>query len=182
MVLSDLKELKMKGVPVSVYSDRYDIECFSFGFITNIDNDFVYINHITPNGEQDGLVLRKIKEIFKIEYGGEYENKLINLYKLKKQEHKSYFDKSLSDGFNSLIRYIVKNKIIVTIAFGDIDNYSEATGFIERIENEKIYIKEVSFDARILGNLIINKNDILKLNCDTKEESDISLLFESNSM
>lgn len=178
--INDMKNLKLQGTLVSIYTDRDDMDRFSCGYIEDIDDEFVYINHVTSSGENDGIVVRKNAEILKIEYEGEYERRIERLYKLKEQEHKKYLNSNSNCKIRSLLSYAKDNGLIITVAIGDSDEYTETTGLIEKLQEGKIFISQISFYGESVGMSIIKEEDIYKINCDTQDEEDILLLLKDS--
>jgi len=183
--INDLKDLKSKNLPVSIFTEKYNEENFSCGFIADIDDDFFYLNHISPNGTEDGVIARRIEDIYRIEFEGEYEKRLEKLYSLKKQDHKKYKainrEEKTKDVLESYLEFAKNNNLIITFASGNEENFSEFTGNIVKFEIEEIHLRQVSFYGEIMGNILFKRADIIKFDYDTLDEKDIFLLLQENS-
>lgn len=177
VLLKDIKELKLKNIPVSIYTDRYDLESFSVGYIAAIEDPFIYINHISTRGEEDGMILRRIEDIFRIEYDGSYEKKLERLYQLKEQSHTKYLTKSKTNLFNAFLKNIQKHKWVITLKVGDMENFIDVTGLIQQVKEGKVYMTELTYDARVGGTVIVPIHEIYTVHCDTEYDKDIHLLY-----
>lgn len=179
-LLKDIKELKLKNRPISIYTNRYDLESFSVGYIAAIEEPFIYINHISTRGEEDGMILRRIDDIFRVEHDGPYERKLERLYQMKEQSHGKYLAKSKSNLFNAFLRNIQKHKWVVTFKVGDMENFIDVTGVIEQVKEGKVYMTELTYDAHAGGSIIVPIHEIYVMRCDTEYEKDIHLLYNSD--
>lgn len=60
---------------VSLFCNRNDTEQHLTGFIGKVNDSEVLIYHITNCGYYDGYILKRIDDIFRIDYEGEYEKK-----------------------------------------------------------------------------------------------------------
>lgn len=68
---------------LSLYTNKEDTERFSVGYILGLCEKYCIIALISPSGLYDGYRVIDINEIYKIEYGGDYEKKLKKLYDIK---------------------------------------------------------------------------------------------------
>lgn len=180
LLTKDVKELKLKNKTISIYTDRYDLESFSIGYIAAIEEPFIYINHLSTRGEEDGIILRRSDDIFRIEYDGPYEQKLERLYRLKEQKHRKYLPKTKGKLFNAFLRNIQKHKWVVTLRVGDMENFIDVTGLIEEVKEGKVYMTELTNDAHACGSVIVPIHEIYVMRCDTEYEKDIRLIYNSD--
>lgn len=163
---------------VSVFTDWTNKTKCSVGFIYTYDKNTVVIQHLTCDGEEDGYAWRKIEDIYRIDLCGKYEVKLKKLYKFKNQKHCELFS---NIKFNSNLLQIIycaeeKSKIVeVSI---DIDNEQELiVGFINCIIEDKIIeIYRVDDYGELDGATIINIEDIISLNFDSKDSKNLLIL------
>jgi len=173
---NELKNLSAKGIIVSIYTNRIDPEVFACGYIMGVDKRYVYIKHITPGGEEDGIVVRRIEKIYRIEYGGNYENRIGKLYKLKKQTHEKY--NLVIGDLDNLLLLSKEQELIMTISIGS-EGEAEITAIVHSVKDEKIYLCIVNINGEKDGEAIIFRNDIESINCDTRDEKDLRLLLNS---
>lgn len=94
-ILSVLKRSHEESLMVSVYSDRNEPEGFSAGFIDSLSAEQFVLKHVTPEGIQDGYIIRRTEDVFRVDAGGEYERRLELLYTLQKQRHEDFITGSV---------------------------------------------------------------------------------------
>lgn len=176
--VKDLKEAQELKRTIEIYTDRDNMESFCFGFINSIDEEYVYINDITQDGEEDGMTVRRLSDIYRVEYGGYYEIRLEKLYRIKKQSHEEF---PSYDSFDKFLKAMKLSKSIVTISIGTYDNNIEASGIIENIDGEKIYLLELSGIAHRRSIIVLDKKDIYSISYGSKTEKNIQLLLDNPS-
>lgn len=64
---------------VCVYTCDSEISKFLYGRIIFIDNEFFALYMLTPNGENDGILVKKISCITYVEMDGQYDEKMKKL-------------------------------------------------------------------------------------------------------
>lgn len=168
------------GSVVSVFTDITEKQKCSVGFIESFDNDFVLIRHLTMNGEADEYALRKIENIYRIGAGGIYENKLRKLFCIKKESFNIIPYNFDSDNilFN-LIFYAKDFKKILEISIDENNEQELIVGLVKSITNDgNIILDKINNYGEYDGIAIINIDDIIDLNCDSKDSRDILLLLE----
>ena len=64
------------GEIIAVYSDRSTPNASSVGYVKRVAGGLVLIDSLTPGGGADGTVVRRLRDIFKVEVGGVYHRSL----------------------------------------------------------------------------------------------------------
>ena len=157
---------------VSFYDDVSDSEKHYTGMINAFDETVVLISHANARGEYDGYILKRIDDIFRIDFDGKYENKIKNLYNIKKQNHKLRIDNS-DEIVNHILQYAIDNRLIVRF---EIDN-NIIIGFIKSIFDNIIKVKQLDDYGDVLCNTIINIDEVDTISVDTDYEQDIKTLY-----
>ncbi|MEG1193480.1 MAG: hypothetical protein RSG50_09685, partial [Clostridia bacterium] len=75
------------GEVLCIYCDNANTNTFSAGIIQDSDEAFVLINHLTPDGDYDGYMLRRIDDIYLIESNNKYALSLCKMYAQKEKKH-----------------------------------------------------------------------------------------------
>lgn len=175
-----LKEEIKENRIVSIFSDYNNMEKCTVGFIGNFDDDFVLIKCVNTNGEEDGLAIRRVDNIFRIDIGGEYESKLQKLYRLKGEKHNIYLDKNSDNVFNQILGYSISNNKVLEISIDENNEQELICGTVESInDNGLIKIKKINFYGYDDGVTFIDVDDIVTLNCDSNDAKDLFLLNKS---
>ena len=173
-ILNKLTQLQKNNIVVSVYTNEYNTNKFSTGFIYGLSTEYVILAHIESGGMYDGYSAFKLDEIYSLEYDGDYERKILELYTIRKQRH----GKISMDGSNpisNLLDFAFSNNYVITIELHD-SNLNDVQGVVEKIEEEVIIIKSINEFGKNSGKKIVNINHITHIFCDTDTEIALRLL------
>lgn len=172
-----LNELIKANKVVSIFSDYDNKEKCTVGFIKGFDDVYVLIICIDVNGEYDGIALRKLDCIYRIDFDGIYETKIYRLYELKNEENCEFlFNKSI-DVFSQLIKYAVSYDKVMEISIDEDNEQELIVGTVNSYSEDKIvYIKKINSYGENDGITVIDKQDIVTLNCDSRDARDLQLL------
>lgn len=166
------------GDMLCVYIDDKKTESFCFGRLDYADDKFFLINEISPKGLEEGIVLRKIESIFKIEKDSQYCNDMKFLMQSNNTEFKKYDFKNEKLVYQ-VLRYALKNKLVVTLFYGA-EKY-KVTGFPLEIDNDfckLVVIDDYGYEYEEQS--IVYLNDISGIDCDNEKEKRLKLLHELN--
>lgn len=119
--------------------------------MSEVDDDYVLIAHISDRGLYDGFILRELADIQHIETGGEYEEMIGKLYKLKKQSHRKLNIKETPCLMDALLEHCCKEKLFIAIKFLP-DDESSIRGALQ--EAGDVLIIQRYFNAGIKDALV----------------------------
>ena len=171
-----LEKFKMEKKVVSIYNDLSDTRMCWTGFVNEVDDDYVLIEHISENGFYGGFCLYEIGGIFNIEQGSSYEKRTSKLYKLRRQSHPS-LSLDMSNGLlEALLNYVKNERIFISINLIE-DDSCPPTGLIEEIDEEFICLKKFKNSGKENGVSYIKKADIYQLFVDSLPEQNLALLY-----
>ncbi len=179
-ILSVLNRSHKDGLMVSVYSNRYQPEMCSVGFIDSLSAGQFIMKHVTPEGIYDGYIIRRIEDVFRVDVNGEYERRLELLYNLQKQKHQDFFKKKANQKPNLFKESLViaqKKKLIVTICIDETDSQDNIVGFVKDVNPNGITISRISSNGLDDGESTFLIEDVIKINCDSSDERIIKLLY-----
>lgn len=180
-MIDNVKEILNKLIKankvVSIFSDYDNKEKCTVGFIKGFDDVYVLIICIDVNGEYDGIALRKLDCIYRIDFDGIYETKIHRLYELKNEENCEFlFNKSI-DIFGQLIKYAISYDKVIEISIDEDNEQELIVGTVNSYNEDKIvYIKKINSYGENDGITIINEQDTVTLNCDSRDARDLQLL------
>lgn len=168
---SKLSSIMKNGELVALYSDENNTENFMVGYICRMKDNKIMILNVGIHGEYDGFTGIYADDIFRIETGSKYLNKIELLRNFNTDEFK--YDEC-EDIFCSLIKMGVDNGKIVAFANEDGE---EIRGFV--LDNSKtINIQEIDEYGEVDGENIIKIEDVCKITVDDVECRDIKKLYE----
>lgn len=159
---------------VSLFCNRNDTEQHLTGFIGKVNDSEVLIYHITNCGYYDGYILKRIDDIFRIDYEGEYEKRIQMLYEYRNQAHREIdtFDDDNDQIFFSLLDFAIENDYIVSLEFEN--NY--VSGIVNGYSDDVLYLSIVDDMGKEDGISIINIDDVLTVDVDSDEEQILKIL------
>ena len=181
---SNIKRLlircKEENLLVAIYSNRNEPDNFSAGFIEALSEEQIILKHVTSNGLYDGYVVRNLGDIFRIDYNGLYEKRLLNLYQLQKQKHlESFLENKINKNSNLFYETLVaarKHKVVVNICIDVTETQESIIGWVTNIQGMEVTISKISFEGLDDGESIFDIADIIKINCDSDDEKVMGLL------
>ncbi len=145
------------------------------GFVENYNDSEILISHISPRGCYDGFVLKRIEDICRIDYGGEYEKKIERLYHLKRQKHSLI---NLTDPeeeiFYSLLDFAKQSDYIISLELEE----TRISGFVNGYVDDIIYLDVVNDYGTENGISIIKATEVLTVAIDSDHEQDLKLLAQ----
>lgn len=156
---------------VSLYLDKDETCSHLTGYIYNYNDSEILVAHMNPRGEYDGFVFEYVCNIYRIDYDGEYEDKIKTLYKLKKQSHPQ-IENFESGILPTLLNFAKNNKLLISIEMDD----NSVIGFVDRFDNNRIRIETVNDYGSYSGITVMSLGEIETLVVDTDFEQDLKLL------
>lgn len=154
----------------SFYFNKEDNCAHLTGFIHAYNDNELLIAHITPRGEYDGFVLNKMTNLYRVDYDGNYEKKIQQLYKLKKQSH-PIVQCNKDEIFVSLLKFACENEYLITL---ELENDS-VTGYVDEYE-DFISLQVLDENGGKNGKCIIDIDEVVTFSCDTDYEQDLKIL------
>lgn len=178
-----MKQSIGEGVIVSIFSNRNQPDKCSVGYVAKISGDEVLINHVTTTGLNDGYVVRKLKDVYRIDINGQYEKKLHGLYTLQNQIHKELIKKEMSDDLNLFEEVLIESQkdiLIVNICIDESEEQDSIIGYVNSVDDKEVVISRISENGLSDGESVILIDDIVKINCDSTDERILKLLHQRN--
>lgn len=171
-----LLKLQKQNKNVSIYCCD-DNNNFIYGKILSVnDSEFALLMY-TPSGNYDGIIVKSIDEIIRIEYDGQYEQKM-QKFMLRNIDAESY----CIDGFlitNSILELSLKLNKIVSIELLK-SGYDDVVGFVDEICDNKCTVKLVDEYGYEDGYSFILISDITQVMLDGERENLLQKLWQIN--
>lgn len=180
VIIAALKRSLNEGVMVSVYSSHIEPDKCSIGYIDLISSEHFIMKHVTPDGKSDGYIVRKIEDVFRVDFNGEYEKNLELLYRLQKQQHQQFVKNNKIEEINLFEETLIfaqKNNLVVTICIDETENQDDIVGFVKNINVQGVTISRISLNGLEDGETSVFIEHIIKIDCDTIDEKKYMLLF-----
>lgn len=169
-MLKFLKQVCDDNRCVSIYSNSNDMSKFIYGRIISVNEDYIAIYMISPDGDFDGILVKQVDEVVRVEVGGQYDEKM---KKLLLSCELPAFDHIFCDNFfESLLQVAVKTKKIVSIELMN-SGYDDVVGYAEELNRETCTIKQVDSYGHSDGVSIIAIDRISQISYDSQNEQRI---------
>lgn len=185
LVVHALKLSQSEEKTISVFSDSSDPGNCSCGYIDHLSGSLFIMKHISPEGLNDGYIVRKIDDIIRVDYYGSYEKKIQLLYKLQKQNHGRLLEHlNISSSSNLFVEVFLKAKEKKLLVSLSLDEDQEAiTGFVKNVDQDSLTasVFKLSDQGEFDGVTSFSIEDVDKVNCDTSDERTIQLLFNERA-
>ncbi len=167
-----------ENILTSLYFDCEDRQKHYTGYIMNFTKDEILIAHISHNGYYDGYIWRHIDDVYRIDYGGEYERRIETLYKARKQTHNALSISENSDNlFLSALESAKINNLVVSLIIDD----DCRTGLIKNYDRDIVRLWSLNDNGKKDGVTIVRCSEILVLEIDTDYEQDLKLLYQKDN-
>jgi hypothetical protein len=157
-----------------VYIDENDTEMFSAGYIKEYSENELLMYYVDPFGYNNGVAVKCIRDIIKIEYGDKYSAKIQKLNSIRKTEV-DFFDIGKGNLFSRILEHSIEKKKIVTIEILN-SKVDDAVGYVTSIENHIVTLILIDNYGYKDGSMLINMNDITHIVCDSSQEEALNIL------
>jgi hypothetical protein len=169
------KDILGKGEFLEIYTDM-DSDSFGFGSVVAVDGENAVIANIEPSGEEGGLILYKVDDIFKVAKDTLYCKKMLRLMQAKKTEIPTEAFCG-DDLILEILDIAKKNKKPVDIQICN-SHKSDLWGFVKAYDKDILEISAVNFSGQADGTLFCRIEDITSIKYNAVEDRDILLFLD----
>lgn len=179
-IKNTLEKAQKNKIVVSIHTEKENWSRCSVGYVDVITDHYVRLQSLSEYGENNGFEIRALSEIFKVEWGGKYEEKIKKLSEGKGDIlSEVLMDKPSSE---DLIKDTLKqayNKTVIVVIFGN-DTQDSLVGYITEIKGNLVEIKLINEFGELDGFAAINIDEILHIDFNTKSEQIRHFLYKNN--
>ena len=177
-MLQLLKGLCLSKKMCSIYINETALDKFRYGTIIAVNEKEVAIQMVSPDGEEDGIMVIDIEQVIRIETDGQYDAKM---KKLCLQSKSVLFDEKIDDTdiFGSFLSFATAKKAVVSIELSESGCY-DIVGIISRIQNDLCEIRQFDEYGFEDGISYVSIHDITTLCIMSEDEKRICRLIEMN--
>lgn len=184
-ILETIKKSLNEDLIVSIFTNRNAPDKCICGFIDAISDEQFVLKHISVDGFYDGYHIRRVDDIFRVDINGKYEDRLKYLYTYRKQSHVDFLKgKSISDSnlFKEGLNAAKKSNMVVRICIDDTEEQDDIIGWVKNATETEVIISNISHSGENDGESIFYTKDIVKIACDTEDESVLGILNQRNNI
>lgn len=167
-MIKQLKTAAKNQKYVSLYMDSDDMSRFVFGRIIGVNSDHIAVSMISPEGDYDGILVKRTEAVIRLEMDDKYARKMIELCGPAGIDTKLAWSNE-QDMMKSVLEYAKTTKKIISCELLN-SGMDDVVGFLENMQNGLCEIKQVDFEGYEDGYSYILVDDITQISCDSKDE------------
>lgn len=177
-MLNILKKICKKHQFASVYTDANDTSKFMFGKIIYIDENYFVMYLISPDGEYDGIILKNIIDVIRIEVDDLYFHKMDKL--INPQNLPNICISFGKEAVGSLLHFAHTQHNIISIELLN-SGYNDAVGMVNSFSEDICVLEQFDIYGCADGKSYIRTEDITQITIDSQEEHRISRLINQSN-
>lgn len=177
-MLKILKELCSTKKLSSLYTDYRETNKFDFGWVLQVNDNEIAIQSLSPDGDDDGITVMNVENIFRVETDTDYCSKMIKLCS-DKTLPKYNISIDSNNILDSILHFALSEHQIVSIELIDSD-CDDVIGFIESVKNGECIVRQVNDYGFEDGYSYIETKDITTLSFNDKYGKRLMKLWQLN--
>lgn len=168
-----LQRAMENGDLAEIYSDREDTEKFVVARIVALDGEFAAMSCVGSYGGYDGLLVKKLDEIFRVCVDSKYLEAIGLLYTPVDEDFQPEDGEDLR---GRLLRYAMENDFAVSIELLGSGNW-DVKGFVREVDGG-ISVSALTSYGEYDGENAFEIEDITEIACDGEDERKLARLAE----
>jgi len=178
-MLRILKELFDSKELASFYSNYEKTDSFHVGTVLAVNDEEIALKLISPYGEDDGVEVFNVEDIFRVETEGKYLEKI---KKLCTDSSVLEFNEKIDE--NSIIESILKiacdKKEMVSVELID-SGYTEIQGFVESADGDECKFRQVDDYGYEDGLVYVKTGNVTQVSYAREDEKRVLKLWKINN-
>ncbi|MGQ0593134.1 MAG: hypothetical protein ACT4QB_10925 [Gammaproteobacteria bacterium] len=174
-----LRTVAKEQTLVSIHTNPDNWSSCSVGYVHSISRRHVRLRAVNRYGEDAGYEVRKLEEIFKIDFGGKYEHKVEHL---RRNQENILHEVTLGKGKGQdLILGTLKQAQdldLVVVIWGH-DPGDSLVGFVEYVDDNGARIRVLDEFGMEDGYSTIKSSEITAVDCNTRSEQVLRFLYKT---
>lgn len=172
-----LLELKQSEKYVSIYANENDTSKFVFGRILSVSEKYFAIYMIAPDGNYDGVLVKCLKDLIRIEIDDKYSNKMKQIIK-SANENRFNFSLDNQNIIGAILDIAKTTKKIISLELLN-SGENDVVGFVESVNSNICVIKQINEYGEEDGYSYIFLDNITQITYDSIDEQIVLNLWES---
>lgn len=168
-VLKNLNRAIDQKMLISLYTNKEDPEHFSAGVPVCFVEDWLVLKAVTPEGFYDGYILKKLDDVYKVEYNSKYEICLAKLVDFR-GNHGESFDLKKSKTLEDFLQNNANMISVFTSAGGDF------LGQVLKVHNDELEMRTYDFYGEPGKYQKINFSELKSIKLNGIEEKNVGIL------
>lgn len=173
-----LNELIEKNSWACFYTNNLETDKFIYGKILSFNDDEIAIHSVAPSGEDDGVVVMNMQNVFRIEINGQYALKMAKL--INDEDIRSYSipfqDNNL---MTSVLKYSMQQKEVASIELVNSGLWN-VVGIVDTIDSSICTVNQIDEYGFDDGVSVLDINSVTKLSICSQEELIVKRLIDTD--
>lgn len=174
-----LTELCSSKKLASFYTNYREMNKFTFGRILQVNENEIAIQSLSPDGDDDGITVMNIENIFRVETDSDYSKKMSTLCS-DKTLVKYNIAADRDNILNSVLSYVLSEKQVAAIELINSGN-DDIVGFVESISNGECKVRQVNDYGFEDGFSYVDIKDITMMSFGDKYCKRLAKLWQFNN-
>lgn len=170
-----LKELCSAGTFLNIYSNEYDTSKFIYGKVLALDSTHIALSAVSPCGNFDGIIIKELSSIIRVEVGDKYSEKMSKLMNAANYNELSFLIDP-DDVMRSSLETAKTLREVVSLELLNSGDW-DITGLIEKIEGEVCVIHQLNEYGGFGGFSYIDPANITEASIASSDERIIMALL-----
>lgn len=176
-------EAKERKKVVSLSLNQSDPEKVVIGFVEGIDNNFIKLKEVSPEGLDDGISIHNLNDIYSASFDDRYSRRLEFLINNRSKNYLSSRNLKIEAKYDDMILNILntalKAKCVLTIGF--VQEYT-VTGYVKRLSKKEVVITCIGYEGDYDGISSFLISDIDSASLDSLDNRKTELYFVNNKV
>ena len=174
-ILHDLYE---QGKMAAIYTNKSDTSHFVYGRVLHTNDADFALALVTPYGEYDGVLVKSIDDILRIEVDGQYAQRMRKLCALNESIQ---LDISFASGDikRDILLDSMKCKKVVALELS-YSGFDDVVGIVEKVEESVCQILQIDADGFPDGTVFVSMDCITQISYDSRDERRTLCLYLTN--
>lgn len=175
-MLEILDQICKEKKPAAIYTNCERTDTFNYGIVLAFDDRFAAIQLLSPDGENDGILVTDVENIYRIDMDGQYDRKMAKLCAFDRLTLPS-MDLSEKGIVDCVLHMSIEQRGIASVELLH-SGIFDIVGFAERAENGQCTVRQIDEYGEEDGTAHIHVSDITEIVYDSQDERRIRRLWE----
>lgn len=177
-MLKRLRQAMTTGEYLLIYTAKDNPSSFCYGRILAVDEDYVALYLISPEGAYDGILVKETGSVQRIESGGQYDAKMKKLMQGEQLPDWPWETRSGSIAAQ-LLSMAAERRNVVSIEFWD-SGLDNDIGLVKAVDEETATVTLMDAYGYPDGESLFRLDSVTQIACDGRDERNYWRLWQIN--
>lgn len=179
-MINILRKLCKEEKYAAIYMNLEDSSKFVYGRVLAVNEFEIAIFMISPDGDNDGILVKSVEEVIQIEVDSQYSEKMRKLMEINRpQIYQVEIDNEQIK--QSILLFARQEKQVVSLEIHN-SGYDNIVGFVNDIKNDLCTIEKINDYGLKDGKAYIQLNNVSQISYASQEEIRLLKLWNFNNL